>query len=144
MGRAAVRADVGKDPDGMEDRGGVVAPVVGVGQVNGGQGGVDSGAKGAVLVIPLRDEAGGDQRCTHVAVVTAPEAVQRARVLSRNEMSEDQFEQIKAKQMSDADKRARADFVINTAFGFDFARAHVQAITNLLNALEMGHDGNSS
>ena len=104
----------------------------------------EAGDPKAQLGLGVLYETGGDQRCTHVAVVTAPEAVQRARVLSRNEMSEDQFEQIKAKQMTDADMRASADFEINTAFGFDFARAHVQAITNLLNALEMGHDGNSS
>ncbi|MEO1304071.1 MAG: dephospho-CoA kinase [Pseudomonadota bacterium] len=142
--RAALRAKVVNDPDAMKDLEAIVHPLVGLSQLNFREAALDSGAKFAVLDIPLLYETGGDQRCTHVAVVTAPEAVQRARVLSRNEMSEDQFEQIKAKQMSDADKRARADFVINTAFGFDFARAHVQAITNLLNALEMDHDGNSS
>lgn len=57
-------------------------------------------------------------------------------MLARGEMSVEQFEQIRAKQMSDADKRARADFVISTAFGFDFTRAHVQAIIDLLNGLD--------
>ena len=85
-----------------------------------------------MLDIPLLFETGGDQRCDYVAVVTAPASVQRERVLARGSMSEEVFESILAKQTPDAEKRARADFIISTAFGFDFAREHVQAITNLL------------
>ena len=134
--RAALRAKVVDDPDAMKDLERIVHPLVGLSQMNFRQQALESDSKIAVLDIPLLFETGGDQRCDYVAVVTAPAEVQKARVLSRGEMSEQQFEQIRAKQMSDADKRARADFVISTAFGFDFTRAHVQAIIQLLNGLD--------
>ncbi|MHA7857467.1 MAG: dephospho-CoA kinase [Henriciella sp.] len=133
--RAALRAKVVDNPDAMRDLEAIVHPLVGLSQMNFRKEALESGALFAVLDIPLLFETGGDARCDYVAVVTAPENVQRERVLARGEMSEDQFEQIKAKQTPDAEKRARADFVINTAFGFDFARAQVHSIKDLLNGL---------
>ena len=133
--RAALRAKVVNNPDAMRDLEAIVHPLVGLSQMNFRKEALESGALFAVLDIPLLFETGGDARCDYVAVVTAPENVQRERVLARGEMSEDQFEQIKAKQTPDAEKRARADFVINTAFGFDFARAQVHSIIDLLNGL---------
>ena len=133
--RAALRAKVVDNPDAMRDLEAIVHPLVGLSQMNFRQEALESGALFAVLDIPLLFETGGDGRCDYVAVVSAPESVQRDRVMARGEMSEAQFEQIKAKQMPDADKRARADFVISTAFGFDFARAQVQSIIDLLNGL---------
>ena len=91
-----------------------------------------SGSPLVVLDIPLLYETGGDQRCNYVAVVTATAEIQRARVLSRGEMSEADFEMILTKQMSDADKRARADFVISTAFGMAFTESHVDIIIDIL------------
>lgn len=134
--RARLRAQVVNNPDAMKDLESIVHPLVGQSQLKFRQEALESGAKFAVLDIPLLYETGGDVRCDYVAVVTAPAEVQTARVLARGEMTEDQFEQIRSKQMSDADKRARADFVISTAFGFDFTRAHVQAIIDLLNGLD--------
>jgi dephospho-CoA kinase len=87
-----------------------------------------SGATVAVLDIPLLLETGGDKRCDAVVVVSAPADVQRARVLERPGMNEDKFSAILAKQMPDADKRARADFVVDTSRGFDAARAQVREI----------------
>ncbi|GAB5456856.1 MAG: dephospho-CoA kinase [Henriciella sp.] len=133
--RAALRAKVVNNPDAMRDLEAIVHPLVGLSQMNFREQALESGAFFAVLDIPLLFETGGDGRCDYVAVVTAPESVQRERVMARGEMSEDQFEQIKAKQMADADKRAQADFIINTSFGFDFARAQVQSIVTLLNGL---------
>lgn len=138
--RTALRAKVVNDPDAMKDLEAIVHPLVGQSQLNFRQQALESESKIAVLDIPLLYETGGDQRCDYVAVVTAPGDVQKARVLARGEMSEAQFEQIRTKQMSDADKRARADFVISTAFGFDFTRAHVQAIIDLLNGLDLRDD----
>jgi len=136
--RAALRAKVVDDPDAMKDLEAIVHPLVGQSQMNFRQQAIESKKSFAVLDIPLLFETGGDARCDLVAVVTAPAEVQKERVLSRGEMSEDDFENIRAKQMSDADKRARADFVISTAFGFDFTRAHVQAIINLIDGMETG------
>ncbi len=95
-----------------------------------------AGAPCVVLDVPLLYETGGDRACDYVAVVTAPSALQAERVLSRAGMTQSAFEAILAKQTPDAEKRARADFVISTGFGFDFARAHVEAIIALMIRLE--------
>lgn len=134
--RAALRAKVVDNPDAMKDLEAIVHPLVGQSQLNFRQQAAESKASFAVLDIPLLFETGGDQRCDMVAVVTAPADVQKARVMLRGEMSEEQFENIRSKQMPDADKRARADFIISTAFGFDFTRAHVQAIIDLIDGMD--------
>lgn len=81
-----------------------------------------------VLDVPLLFETGADKFMDAIIVVSAPADVQRARVLSRPGMSEEKFAQILAKQVPDADKRARADFVVNTGLGIEEARAQVRAI----------------
>ena len=86
------------------------------------------GEKVAVLDIPLLFETGGDRRVDAVVVVSAPPEVQRARVLARPGMTIEKLEAILAKQMPDAEKRRRADFVVDTSQGFDAARAQVRAI----------------
>jgi dephospho-CoA kinase len=86
------------------------------------------GEKVAVLDIPLLFETGGDRRVDAVVVVSAPPEVQRARVLARPGMTIEKLEAILAKQMPDAEKRRRADFVVDTSQGFDGARAQVRAI----------------
>jgi dephospho-CoA kinase len=86
------------------------------------------GARVAVLDIPLLFETGGDGRCDAVVVVSAPPEIQRARAFERPGMTEQKFAAILAKQMPDADKRARADFVVDTSRGFDAARTQVRDI----------------
>jgi len=86
------------------------------------------GATVAVLDIPLLFETGGDKRCDAVVMVSAPPDVQRARAFERPGMTEQKFAALLAKQMPDADKRAMADFVVDTSKGFDAARAQVRDI----------------
>jgi dephospho-CoA kinase len=82
----------------------------------------------AALDIPLLFETGGEARCDAVLVVTAPAAVQRARVLARPGMTEAKFHAILARQMRDEDKRARAHFLVDTSRGFASAEAQVRSI----------------
>jgi dephospho-CoA kinase len=86
------------------------------------------GAPVAVLDIPLLFETGGQARCDAVAVVSAPADLQRARAMERPGMSEGKLAAILAKQMPDAEKRRRADFLVDTSRGFDAARAQVREI----------------
>jgi dephospho-CoA kinase len=91
----------------------------------------ESAARGArviVLDIPLLFETGGEAKCDAVVVVSAPGDVQRARVLRRLGMTADRFDALLARQMSDAEKRARAHFVVDSSRSFDSARAQVHGI----------------
>jgi dephospho-CoA kinase len=87
-----------------------------------------NGEKVAVLDIPLLFETGGDRRVDAVVVVSAPPDVQRARVLERPGMTIEKLESILSKQMPDAEKRRRADFVVDSSQGFESAHAQVRAI----------------
>ena len=82
----------------------------------------------AVLDVPLLFETGGDKRCDAVVVVSAPPETQRSRAFERPGMNDDKLAIILAKQMPDAEKRARADFVVDTSQGFEAARAQVREI----------------
>ncbi|WP_448192155.1 dephospho-CoA kinase [Azospirillum sp. sgz301742] len=75
------------------------------------------GVRVACLDIPLLFETGGQRRVDHTIVVTAPFAVQKARVLARPGMTPEKFAGILLRQMPDAEKRRRADFVVNTGDG---------------------------
>ena len=86
------------------------------------------GAKVVLLDIPLLFETGGEERVDAVVVVSAPPEVQRARVLERPGMTAEKLDAILTQQMPDAEKRRRADFVVDTSQSFDTAHAQVRAV----------------
>lgn len=86
------------------------------------------GVRLAVLDIPLLFETGGDQFVDAVVVVTADPEVQAARVLARPGMTRDRFEAILARQTPDAEKRRRADFLVDTGRGLGAAREQVAQV----------------
>lgn len=86
------------------------------------------GARVAVLDIPLLYETGGHARMDAVVVVTAPEEMQRARVMNRPGMTLEKMEALLAKQMPDAEKRRRADFIVDSGQGIEHARQQVRQI----------------
>jgi len=94
-----------------------------------------NGAPVVLLDIPLLFETKGEDRVDAIVVVSAPTEMQRERILSRPGMTAEKFEAILAKQMPDAEKRARADFIVDSSQGLDYARAQVHAILQKVPAL---------
>lgn len=118
---------VGK-PDELKRLEAIVHPLVGESRVGFFQKAVAGGADIVVLDIPLLFETGGERRLDAVVVVSAPADVQRQRVLARPGMDEAKLDAILARQMADAEKRARAHFVIDTGKGLDHARVQVRDV----------------
>ncbi len=87
-----------------------------------------AGAAVVVIDVPLLFETGGERLVHAVAVASAPQAVQRERVLARPGMTAAKLDAILARQLPDADKRARADFVVDTGLGLEAARVQVAGI----------------
>ena len=85
-----------------------------------------------VLDVPLLFETGGERRCDKVVVVTAPPLLQRARVLARPGMTEARLREVLAKQMPDAEKRRRADYVVPSGLGRAVTFRHLQRIVAAL------------
>jgi dephospho-CoA kinase len=91
----------------------------------------DAKARGApvvVLDVPLLFETGAEQHCDAVVVVSAPVEVQRQRAFERPGMTEDKLTAILTKQVPDAEKRRRADFVVDSSQGFEHGRAQIRDI----------------
>jgi dephospho-CoA kinase len=91
----------------------------------------DAQARGApvvVLDVPLLFETGGERGCDAVVVVSAPAQMQRQRAFERPGMTEAKFAALVAKQMPDAEKRRRADFIVDSSQSFEHARAQVRDI----------------
>ena len=130
--RAKLRHKVAKNPDAMKKLEGIVHPIVAEAQRTFLEKAKADGQDIVVLDIPLLFETGGDKRADVIAVVTAPKDVQKQRVLARGQMTEAEFEAILARQTPDSVKQARADFVINTGFGFPYAEAQVDEIIEAL------------
>ncbi|QRG08194.1 dephospho-CoA kinase [Xanthobacter dioxanivorans] len=130
--RAALGARVLGDGEAMRRLEAIVHPLVRAEEESFLASARAAGARLVVLDIPLLFETGGAGRADAIAVVSAPKAVQRARVLDRPGMTDDKFEAILAKQMPDAEKRRRAHFVIDTGRGYASAEHQVAGIVRAL------------
>ncbi len=130
--RAKLRAQVLDKPDAMKRLEQIVHPIVGGLQLAFLQKAIEDGQDIVVLDIPLLFETGGDKRADAILVVSAPPDVQRARVLARGQMTEAEFEAIVARQVPDAIKREKADFIIDTSLGFAHAEESVDEILSQL------------
>lgn len=124
---------VGK-PDELKKLEAIVHPLVGESRVGFFQKAVADGADIVILDIPLLFETGGEKRMDAVVVVSAPADLQRERVMARPGMDEAKLDAILARQMADAEKRARAHFVIDTGQGLDHARTQVRDVLARLRA----------
>lgn len=109
--RAALKAMIAADPAVLDRLDAIVHPLVAADRAAFL---AATTADIVLLDIPLLYESGLEKHCDAVAVVTAPPEVQRARVLARATMTPAMFETILARQLPDAEKRARADYVIET------------------------------
>jgi dephospho-CoA kinase len=98
-----------------------------------------NGAWLVVLDIPLLYETGADARVDKVLVVTAAAEEQQCRALARPDMTPEKLEHILARQMPDAEKRKRADFVVETDKGLDHSRLQVQHVLEQLKQETMPH-----
>lgn len=132
--RAALGALVRDDPVTLKRLEALVHPLVADARAAFLKAAAQEGRRVAVLDVPLLFETGGDRSVDVVVVASAPEAVQRARVLARAGMTPAMFEAIRARQTPDADKRARADYIVETGEGLEAARTHVARIMADLSA----------
>ncbi|HRP10412.1 MAG TPA: dephospho-CoA kinase, partial [Terricaulis sp.] len=110
----------------------IVHPFVRQAQVDFAEAARAEGVEAVVFDIPLLLEGKNADLFDTIVVVSAPAEVQRARVLARPGMSPEKFEQILARQMPDTEKRARADFVIDTGVSLEETRAQVRAVLDVL------------
>jgi dephospho-CoA kinase len=126
--REALRQAVLGKPDALKQLNAIVHPLVGRDRVGFFQKAEADGADMVVLDIPLLFETGGHANVDAIVVVSAPADMQRERVLARPGMTPERLDAILAQQLADAEKRARAHFVVDTSRGLAPAREQVAEI----------------
>jgi dephospho-CoA kinase len=126
--RARLSARVVHDPAAMQQLEQIVHPMLGASRQKFLRDAEQSGAPVAVVDVPLLYETGGEKRVDAVVVVTTPPEIQRQRILARDNMTGEKLDAILARQLPDAEKRKRADFVVDTSHGLDPVRARIRDI----------------
>ena len=126
--RARLSSRVVHDPAAMKRLEGIVHPMLGASRQRFLDDAERSGARVAVVDVPLLYETGGEKRVDAVVVVTTTPEVQRERILARENMSSEKLDAILARQLPDSEKRARADFIVDTSHGVDPVRARIRDI----------------
>jgi dephospho-CoA kinase len=126
--RTRLAEALGRDDQAFRRLEAIVHPLVLKGRLEDLAAAQAEGVKLAVLDIPLLYETGGEAAVDAVVVATADPEIQAERVLARPGMTRERFEAILARQVPDAEKRRRADFVVDTGRGLEAARAQVDEI----------------
>jgi dephospho-CoA kinase len=126
--RNKLSARVVHDPAAIKRLEGIVHPMLGASRQRFLHDAEQSGAPVAVVDVPLLFETGGEKRVDAVVVVTTTPEIQRARILARDNMTAEKLDAILARQLPDAEKRRRADFVVDTSHGLDPVRARIRDI----------------
>src|SRR3984885_4905867 len=126
--RAKLSAQVVHDAAAMKRLEGIVHPMLRAYHQKFLDEAKQSGAPVAVVDVPLLYETGGEKRVDAVVVVTTSPEVQRERILARDNMTAEKLDAILARQLPDAEKRKRADFIVDTSHGLDPVRARIQDI----------------
>ena len=130
--RKGLSAALARTPERFEELEAVIHPLVRAREKAFLDAQRGSGSPLVLLDIPLLFETGGAARVDKVVVVTCDPEIQRARVLARPGMTEEKFQLILSRQMPDAEKRRRADFLIDTGKGLEAARKQVEEIVEKL------------
>lgn len=126
--RNKLSARVVHDPSAMKQLEGIVHPMLGASRQKFFDTAEQSGAPVVVVDVPLLFETGGEKRVDAVVVVTTTPEVQRQRILARDNMTSEKLDAILARQLPDAEKRKRADFVVDTSHGLDPVRVRIRDI----------------
>lgn len=126
--RQKLSARVVHDPAAMKQLEGIVHPMLGASRQKFFDDAERAGAPVAVVDVPLLYETGGEKRVDAVVVVTTSPENQRERILARGTMTNEALDAILARQLPDAEKRKRADFVVDTSHGLDPVRARIRDI----------------
>ncbi|OYX35570.1 MAG: dephospho-CoA kinase [Caulobacterales bacterium 32-69-10] len=135
---------VAHDPEAMARLEAIVHPLVAAGRAKFFETARATGAPVVVLDIPLLFETGRDAEADAIAVVSTTPQIQRARVLARPGMTQAKFEAILGRQMPDAEKRARADFLIDGNAPVEEERAQVRSILKAVTAPGWARRGRSA
>jgi dephospho-CoA kinase len=126
--RNKLSALVVHDPVALKRLEGIVHPMLGASRQKFLRDAEQSGAPVAVVDVPLLYETGGEKRVDAVVVVTTTPEIQHQRILARDNMTGEKLDAILARQLPDAEKRKRADFVVDTSHGLDPVRARIRDI----------------
>ena len=128
--RNMLSARVVHDPAAIKRLEQIVHPMLGASRQKFLDDAERSGAAVAVVDVPLLFETGGEKRVDAVVVVTTTPELQRQRILARDNMTSEKLDAILARQLPDAEKRRRADFVVDTSDGLDPVRLRIRDILN--------------
>ena len=126
--RNKLSARVVHDPAAIKQLEQIVHPMLGASRQKFLDDAERSGAPVAVVDVPLLFETGGEKRVDAVVVVTTTPELQRQRILARDNMTSEKLDAILARQLPDAEKRRRADFVVDTSDGLDPVRLRIRDI----------------